>query len=138
MSVHWYEKLHVLVIYYLLLLKKNMTKIVEKYRNERKEYKRHLGGVDLLDSNISRHKIFTTSEKWFISLFYHVLDMTLAKGWTLYRRKASSTPIPDEKMTLFFIFAERLYYALVKLNNRHVSRRVSNKIEETIVKKETG
>lgn len=51
-----------------------------------KEYNRHMGGVDLLDSNLARVKILLRSRKWYIRLFYHLLDMSVANSWTLYRK----------------------------------------------------
>jgi len=51
-----------------------------------KEYNRHMGGVDLLDSHIGRYKIKIKSRKWYIRLFYHLLDMTVVNSWILYKR----------------------------------------------------
>jgi len=45
-----------------------------------KEYNRHMGGVDLLDSHIGRYKIKIKSRKWYIRLFYHLLDMTVVNS----------------------------------------------------------
>ncbi len=42
-----------------------------------KEYNRHMGGVDLLDSHLARCRIILHSKKWYVKLFYHLLDMTL-------------------------------------------------------------
>lgn len=50
------------------------------------EYNRHMGGVDLLDSILARYKILVRSKKWYFRIFYHLLDITLANSWLLYRR----------------------------------------------------
>lgn len=50
-----------------------------------KEYNRFMGGVDLLDSFIGRHKILLKSKKWYIRIFYYLLDVTVCNAWTLYR-----------------------------------------------------
>lgn len=66
------------------------------------EYNKHMGGVDLLDADIARHKILTKSKKWYIRIFYHLLDMTLANAWGLYRRICKSKQNNEmEKITYF-------------------------------------
>ncbi|CAH1994219.1 unnamed protein product, partial [Acanthoscelides obtectus] len=51
-----------------------------------KEYNKHMGGVDLMDSLIGRYRIKLKSRKWYFRLFYHLLDMTIVNAWLLYRR----------------------------------------------------
>lgn len=53
-----------------------------------KEYNRHMGGVDLLDSIVGRYKILLRSKRWYIRLFYHLLDLSVSNAWLLYRRAA--------------------------------------------------
>ena len=36
----------------------------------KKEYNHHIGGVDLLDANLARHKIVLKSKKWYIGVYY--------------------------------------------------------------------
>lgn len=50
------------------------------------EYNKHMGGVDLQDSMLGRFKINMKSHKYYLRLFYHLLDMTVVNSWTLYRR----------------------------------------------------
>lgn len=45
-----------------------------------KTYNKHIGGVDLLDELLGRHKIKTKSHKWYIRLFYHMLDVTIVNS----------------------------------------------------------
>ncbi|KAJ8937358.1 hypothetical protein NQ314_011903 [Rhamnusium bicolor] len=51
-----------------------------------REYNRHMGGVDLLDSNLGPVKILRRSKKWYLRIFYHLLDLTVANSWILYKR----------------------------------------------------
>ena len=51
-----------------------------------RQYNRHMGGVDLLDSIIGKYKIKMRSRKWYMRLFYHLLDITIINAWLLYRR----------------------------------------------------
>ena len=51
-----------------------------------KVYNRHMGGVDLMDANLARYKIIFKSRKWYIRIFFHLLDMLLANSWILWKR----------------------------------------------------
>ncbi|XP_065323148.1 piggyBac transposable element-derived protein 3-like [Gordionus sp. m RMFG-2023] len=51
-----------------------------------KQYNKHMGGVDLLDSNIGRYHNTTRSKKWYITVFQHLFDMAVVNSWLLYRR----------------------------------------------------
>jgi len=57
-----------------------------KCKKEIKQYNKHMGGVDLLDSLIGRYKIKMKSRKWYMRLFYHLLGITVINAWLLYRR----------------------------------------------------
>lgn len=50
------------------------------------EYNRHMGGVDLLDSLIGRYRIKIKSKKWYIRIFYHLIDVTVVNSWLLYKK----------------------------------------------------
>lgn len=45
-----------------------------------------MGGVDLLDSYLGRSKIKIKSKKWYIRLFYHLLDLTVVNSWILFKK----------------------------------------------------
>lgn len=51
-----------------------------------KEYNAHMGGVDLMDSHLGRYKIRIKSRKWYIRIFYHLLDLTVINSWVLYKK----------------------------------------------------
>ena len=42
-----------------------------------KQYNKHMGGVDLLDSHIGIYKIILKSRKWYMRLFYHFLELAV-------------------------------------------------------------
>lgn len=54
--------------------KKSKKKISIDCPNIIKEYNGCMGGVDLLDSFIGRTKIKIRSKKWYMRIFYHLLD----------------------------------------------------------------
>jgi len=49
-------------------------------------YNKHMGGVTLLDANIGRYKISIKSRKWYMRLFYHLIDITVTNFWILQKR----------------------------------------------------
>ncbi|KAL4126036.1 hypothetical protein QTP88_010268 [Uroleucon formosanum] len=49
-------------------------------------YNKHMGGVDLMDSLIGRYRIIMRTKKWYIKLFYHLLDMTVVNSWLMYKK----------------------------------------------------
>lgn len=54
------------------------------------QYNAHMGGVDAMDSYIGRSKIRMRSKKWYMRLFYHLLDLTLVNTWLIHKRVTSS------------------------------------------------
>lgn len=56
-----------------------------------KQYNKHMGGVDLLDGLIGRHKITMRSRKWYFRLFYHLIDLITVNAWLLYKRTKGDT-----------------------------------------------
>lgn len=46
-----------------------------------------MGGVDMLDGLMGRYKITMRSRKWNFRLFYHLVDLTAANAWILYRQQ---------------------------------------------------
>lgn len=50
-------------------------------------YNVHMGGVDLLDSMLGYYRITIRSKKWYLRLFFHMLDLTVVNAWLLFRRK---------------------------------------------------
>ncbi|XP_053968544.1 uncharacterized protein LOC128869976 [Anastrepha ludens] len=51
-----------------------------------KEYNRHMGGVDLMDSLIGRYKIRMKTGKWPSRIFHHVIDLAIVNAYVLYHR----------------------------------------------------
>jgi len=49
-------------------------------------YNKYMGGVDLMDSIMGLYIIRKKSRKWYHRIFYHLLDMSVANAWLLYRR----------------------------------------------------
>ncbi|GBL80663.1 hypothetical protein AVEN_225319-1 [Araneus ventricosus] len=48
-------------------------------------YNKRMGGVDLLDSHLGRYRIRLKAKKWYLMLFYHLLDPGVINSWILYK-----------------------------------------------------
>ncbi|CAF4312456.1 unnamed protein product, partial [Rotaria magnacalcarata] len=54
-----------------------------------KAYNQHMGGVDLIDMLISLYRIDGHSRKYYTKIIFHLIDLSIANGWLLYRRHCS-------------------------------------------------
>lgn len=96
------------------------------------EYNRHMGGVDLLDSFMGRYKIYMKSRKWYIRIFYHLLDLTLVNSWLLYKRVYSKKQ-PGSKLLNQAQFRAEIAYNLCNIRSATTKRgRPSNSLEKEI------
>ena len=48
------------------------------------EYNKFMGGVDLCDMLLKLYRIDFKSKKWYMRIFFYVLDLTTVNGWLLY------------------------------------------------------
>lgn len=98
-----------------------------------KEYNCHMGGVDLLDSHIGRYKIKFRSRKWYMRLFYHLIDLTVVNSWCLYKRVLEEKNKTDKPIELAD-WRKTLAYSLIKSGEVRTSGRgrPSNSIETKI------
>ena len=48
-------------------------------------YNKHMGGVDLLDSHLGRLRNKMRSKKWYMRIFYHLLDVSMINAWILFK-----------------------------------------------------
>lgn len=95
-NVYWKDNKTVLLLSYFV--GEQPTTTVKRFDKKKKEpvevsfpaivkqYNVHMGGVDLLDSHIGRYRIKMRSRKWYMWLFYHLLDIAIINSWLLYRR----------------------------------------------------
>ncbi|KAE9523298.1 hypothetical protein AGLY_016246 [Aphis glycines] len=99
-----------------------------------KVYNTHMGGVDLLDGLLGRHKIKMRSRRWYMRLFYHLLDVTIVKN---LGHKRIQNQKSDNNVLPLMEFREQLALTLCKLgqNNTPKRGRPSTDIEIGIIKK---
>lgn len=114
--------------------KKLKKKVVVDCPNIVKEYNSNMGGVDLLDSMIGRGKIKIRSKKWYMRIYYHLLDITITNAWILYKKVNFHRGVEKKRMMTLGDFRIELSVTLCKLNrvSRNVGRpptEVSRKID---------
>lgn len=51
-----------------------------------------MGGVDLIDSMLGYYRIPLRSKKYYMKIFYHLIDLCVVNAWLLYRRVHPSEP----------------------------------------------
>lgn len=102
-------------------------------------YNKHMGGVDLLDSLLGRQKIKIRSRKWYLRIFYHLLDVTVVNSWLLHKRiiaQKNKTRDNVEKPMTLSAFKEDLAISLCKVGQSINTRgRPSNTIENALIQK---
>lgn len=74
-----------------------------------KEYNKRMGGLDLMDGLIVRYKIIMRTKKWYMRIFYHLLDMTIINSWLLYRKTPQKSE-EEDILSLADYRAEIAYY----------------------------
>ena len=60
-----------------------------------KVYNKHMGGVDLLDPLLGYYRNKIRSKKWYLRIFFHLIDMTTVNAWILWNQHN-----PENKMAL--------------------------------------
>lgn len=75
-----------------------------------------MGGVDLTGSYIGRNRIPMRTKKWYMRMFYHLLDLAIANCWLLFERKNLDIPITLPK------FRQELAYCLLKFEKKDGQR----------------
>lgn len=58
-------------------------------------YNKQMGGVDKINSIIERYKIKMRTKKWYLQLFYHLIDVTMCYSWLLYLKAQQSNNITN-------------------------------------------
>ena len=62
------------------------------------EYNMHMGGVDLMDSFLGRYRIRIKTRKWYLRLFYHLLDLTTINSWVLMKKNLIAKGVSKKQL----------------------------------------
>ena len=100
-----------------------------------KIYNQHMGGVDLLDSHMGRHRNKMRSKKWYMRIFYHMMDVTIINAWLLFKAVHNK----EEHMRLAD-FRALVAEALCKADQLVTPKRgrPSDQVEKQLSKKRRG
>ncbi|CAG5001507.1 unnamed protein product [Parnassius apollo] len=79
-----------------------------------KDYNTHMGGVDLMDSFLGRHRIRMKSRKWYMRIFYHLVDLTVINSWILYKKVHEEKGVPSANVLSLGDFRSELADSLCK------------------------
>lgn len=125
---------------------KNPTSSVRRYDKTRKqyimverpsvvaEYNRHMGGVDLLDCIMGHYKIKLRSKRYYIRLFYHLLDLVMSNSWLLYRKIHTDTGRSGNTLNSAN-FRVEIAETLCKYGTKHRENKRNSGMENDIKKK---
>lgn len=87
------------------------------------EYNKHMGGVDLMDSFLGRFHIPLRSKKWYLRIFFHLLDLTVINSWIIYKKNAIIRNIPKKDMLSMGQFRNELAQVLCSIGSNTEVRR---------------
>ena len=73
-------------------------------------YNKAMGGVDML---ISLYRIPVKTHRWYIKVFWHLVDIAKVNGWLLYRRHCDQIGIPKRSRMTLLNFTKELSEALI-------------------------
>ncbi|CAK1591763.1 unnamed protein product [Parnassius mnemosyne] len=88
-----------------------------------KEYNAHMGGVDLMDSFLGRYHIKVKSRKWYMRIFYHLLDLSVINSWILYKKVSAKKNLNPKQVLNLAEFRAELADALCKYGEHVVPSR---------------
>lgn len=101
-----------------------------------KEYNKFMGGVDLCDMLIELYRINFKSNKWYMRIFFYLLDMCVVNAWLLHRRvKATEN---DKKPLSLLEFKEDVASGLISSNLTCKRGRPSSSEQRPAKKRRTG
>ena len=81
-----------------------------------KAYNKSMGGVDLADMLIALYQISVKTKRWYIRVFWHLVDIAKVNGWILYKRHRVQQSITQKgEKTLLDVSCE-LTGSLMKAN----------------------
>ncbi|GBP51057.1 Chimeric ERCC6-PGBD3 protein [Eumeta japonica] len=106
------------------------------------EYNMHMGGVDLMDSFLGRYRIQIKSRKWYLRLFYHLLDLTVINSWVLMKKNLIAKGVSKKELPNLGEFSNCLADTLCNINMPTGTKRgrpsTSSLERELQIKKQKG
>ena len=93
-----------------------------------------MGGVDKLDYLITIYRISVRTKKWTLKMFAHAINLSCAKAWLEYQKKAKALGVEKTKildLLHFRAYVAELLLKTMKTPSRKRVRPRSNAESET-------
>ena len=81
-----------------------------------KAYNKSIGGVNLADMLIALWRISVKTKRWYIKIFWNLVDIAKVNGWILYKRHRVQLSIPRKEEKTLLDFSCELAKSLIKGN----------------------
>ena len=101
-----------------------------------KEYNMSMGGVDLCDMLIALYRIEVKTKRWYVKVFWHLIDLAKVNAWILYKRHQNQLGVQKKKIAPLKLFSIEIAESLIHLMKKNApskgrpSKRLSNELEE--------
>lgn len=79
-------------------------------------YNKGMGGVDLADMLISLYRIKMKTRRWYIKIFWHLVDIAKVNAWLHYRRHCEQLEIPKKRELSLLDFVLEIAESLTTTN----------------------
>ena len=76
-------------------------------------FNKGMGGVDLADMLISLYRISCKTRRWYLKIFWHLVDIAKVNSWLLYRRHGDVMKIPKGQRKSVVDFTMSIAEALI-------------------------
>lgn len=103
-----------------------------------KVYNKSMGGVDLADMLIALYRTEVKTRRWYIKVFWHLVDIAKVNGWILYRRHYQQYGLPRNKNKSLLIFSQEIAEALIMANKVPTSSNRGRPSKRKSVEKRPG
>ena len=80
------------------------------------QYNKGMGGVDLADMLISLYRMKIKTRRWYIKIFWHLVDMAKVNAWLLYCGHCDQLGIPEKQRLSSLDFALEIAECLITAN----------------------
>ena len=79
-------------------------------------YKKNMVVVDLVDILIALCRIKVRTKRWYIKIFWHLIDICKVNSWNLYRRHCIQCGKPKRQVLSLLLFSVDLGNAVIHAN----------------------
>ena len=79
-----------------------------------KAYNENMGGVDLANVFLALYLISVKTKRWFIKVFWYLVDIAKVNDWILYKRHRVQLSIPQKEKKTLLDFSCELAESLIK------------------------